>query len=222
MGLNANKVKAPVGDRVEQEVLKAGNYPARVVQVIDLGLQPQRPYMGEEKPPKHCIQMTYELSHEFMKDKDGENEEDRPRWMNEDFPFNSLQSELAKSTKRYLAIDPEQVVGGDFTKLVGMPCTVTIVQNAGSGKHKGKLFANIGNVTGPTSMPGYVQPELVNDPRFFALDEPDMEVWATLPEWIQEKIKANLEYKGSPLDLALGGAEKAPEKEAEATEGDPY
>lgn len=225
MGLNANKVKQESNNkRVEQEPVKIGNHAARVVQVIDLGLQPQRPFNGEAKPPKHCIQLTYELSHEFIKDEDGEPVEDKPRWLSEDFPFYSLKAELAKSTKRYLAIDPEQTVGGDFTKLVGMPCTVGVVHNKGAGKHAGRIFDNIGSVTGPTAMPGYNQPELVNDPKVFTLDEPDMEVFGQLPEFLQEKIKANLEFKGSALDVALGGAkEEAPKPAVGAEEeGDMY
>ena len=205
MSLNANKVKVESNNkRVEQEPVKIGNHAARVVQVLDLGLQPQRPYKGEAKPPKHCIQLTYELSHEFIKDEEGNLVEDKPRWLSEDFPFYSLQAELAKSTKRYLAIDPDQTVGGDFTKLVGMPCTVGIVHNKGNGKHAGKIFDNIGVVTGPTAMPGYNQPELVNTPKVFTLDEPDMEVFSALPEFLQEKIKGNLEYKGSALAKELG------------------
>ena len=206
MSLNANNVKQENNNkRVEQEPVKIGNHAARVVQVLDLGLQNQRPFQGQPKPPKHCIQLTYELSHEFLKDEGGDVLEDKPRWISEDFPFNSLKSDLATSTKRYLAIDPEQTVGGDFTKLVGMPCTVGIVHNPGKGKNAGRIFDNVGVVTGPTAMPGYNQPELVNDPKVFTLDEPDMETFSALPEFLQEKIKGNLEFKGSALDVALGG-----------------
>lgn len=221
MGLNANKVKASNKDYVAQEPLKAGNHASRVVQVIDLGLQPQRPYKGQEKPPAHFVHVTYELSHEFMKDAEGNNEEDKPRWISEDFPFLSLQADRAKSTKRYLAIDPEQTVGGDFTKLVGMPCTVAVVQNPGNGKHAGTIFNNVAAVSGPIAMPGYVQPELVNQPKVFVLDDPDMEVFLSLPEWLQDKIKGNLEYAGSPLEKALGGASEKPvEEEAQTPEVD--
>ena len=39
----------------------------------------------------------------------------------------------------------------------------------------------------------------------FTLDEPDMDVFSALPEWLQERIKSNLEFKGSPLDKILNG-----------------
>ena len=223
-GLNANKVKSTSKkDFVEQPPTKIGNHAARVVQVLDLGLQNQRPYKGEDKPPKHCIQITYELSHEFMVDKDGAALEDKPKWISEDFPFLSLKAELAKSTKRYHAIDAEGQCGGDFTKLVGMPCTVGLVHNAGKGQYADRIFENVGTVTAPGGFPGYVQPELVNAPKVFILDEPDMEVFLSLPEFLQEKIKGNLEFKGSLLDKALNGEEEpSNEKEDKPAEEECY
>ena len=220
MGLNANEVAAPKGKSPEQEVLK-GSHAARVVQVVDLGLQARNPYQGQEKPPVHMIQLTYELSHEFMKDEDGAVQEDKPRWINEDFPFHNLEVELAKSTKRYNVLDAEGTFGGDFTKLVGAPCSLAIVTNAGTGKHKGKTFSNIANVSGVMNMPGYVQPALVHEPRVFLLDEPDMKVFGALPEWIQDKVKGNLEFRGSKLDVLLNGGEAAaPQEPATEDVGD--
>ena len=70
MAINASKVKT-ASNRIEQPNLEPGPYPARLVQIIDLGLQPQRPYKGVEKPPAHELMVTYELSDAFMIDKDG-------------------------------------------------------------------------------------------------------------------------------------------------------
>lgn len=227
MGLNANNVKhGGGGNRVAQPNMKPGAKPARPIQVVDLGLQPQRPYMGQEKPPAHTIYVTYELSHEFMKDEEGNAVEDKPRWISEEFPFHSLKSERARSTKRYHAIDPQGTCGGDFTKLVGMPCNVVIVNNPGKGKNAGKVFDNIADVTPASDMPGYTQPELVNESRVFVLDDPDMDVFAALPEWIQDKIKANLEYNGSKLQAALEGGDVSSQEEVpvemEQQEDSPY
>ena len=75
MAINASKVKT-ASNRIEQPNLEPGPYPARLVQIIDLGLQPQRPYKGVEKPPAHELMVTYELSDAFMIDKDGNDLED--------------------------------------------------------------------------------------------------------------------------------------------------
>jgi hypothetical protein len=149
MALNSSKIKQVNQKINKQEPLDAGNYLSRVVQVIDLGLQPQRPYLGEAKPPAHEIMLTYELGTEFLKDEDGNDMEDKPRWVSETFPLRSMHSDLAKSTKRMKALDPKDTLEGDFARLPNTPCTVTIVQNPGKGDHAGKVFINVGQITPP-------------------------------------------------------------------------
>lgn len=218
MGLNASKLPQAGGAKnvTKQEHIEAGTYPARVVSVLDLGLQAQRPYKGEEKPPKHEIRMTYELLDEFCLDEDGNEMEDKPRWISEDFPFNSLSADLAKSTKRYLALDPQQKLGGDFTLLVDLPCMVTIVNKDGQGKHAGKVFNNVGAVSGMRPKEAAKAAPLVNPAKVFVLDEPDLEVLRSLPEFLQDKIKGNLEYNGSVLQKLLQGGEgESPEPKSD-------
>lgn len=208
MALNAKTAPKSGGNFIEQNPLEPQMYPARVVQVIDLGLQPQRPYQGKDKPPAHSIYLTYELSHEFMLDEDGKEMTDKPRWFSEDFPFHNLEAERARSTQRYNAIDPTGSVDGDFTKLIGMPCQVMITK-VPDKKNEGHFKNYVGNVSGAMSVPGYEQPLLVNTDKVFILDEPNLDVFSTLPEWLQDKIKGNLEYAGSPLAVALGESDSA-------------
>lgn len=216
MALNAKKQQTGGGNKgPEQEPLEAGNYPARLVQIISLGLQAQRPYQGQEKPPVEMIRFTYELVDEFMKDENGEEILDKPRWISEDMPFHNLDADLSKSTKRYKVLDPEIEHGGDWTALIGAPLTVTVVQNPGKGKHAGKVFVNVGGTAAMRARDAQKCPELVNDPKIFDLDEPDMEVFGAFPEWLQDKIKDNLEFEGSPLQAALGGEAAAPAAQAE-------
>jgi hypothetical protein len=205
MALNAKTAPKAGGNYIEQDPLNAGLYPARVVQVIDLGMQPQQAYQGTAKPPAHSIMVTYELSHEFVKDEEGKPQADKPRWFSEDFPFHNLEADRAKSTKRYYAIDPDSTLDGDFTKLGGMPCQVMITKSPDK-KNEGKWKNYVGDVSGAPNFPGYTQPELVNPTKVFELDEPDMEVWESMPDWIKDKIKSNLEYSGSPLAAILGEA----------------
>ncbi len=220
MGLNGNNVAGGGAKRAPQENMKPGAKPARPVQLIDLGVQPQRPYMGQEKKPAHMIYLTYELSHEFLKDGDGNLLEDKPRWISEDFPFYSLSNDRARSTKRYNALDPNGECGGDFDKLLARPCNVVIVNNPGKGKNAGKVFDNIADVTPAADMPGYVQPELVNKPKVFLLDEPDMEVFGSLPEWLQDRVKGNLNYQGSKLQGLLEGEATTPPPQEEVPQED--
>lgn len=232
MGLNLNaKPKSTNSNRTPQPNLEIGGHAARLVQLIDLGLQAQRPYKGTEKPPVEVLYATYELSHDFMLDADGKPNPELPRWISEDFAAYSLDADKAKSTLRYKVLDPTMEHKGDFSKLLGAPCTVVVVHNAGHGNNAGKIFDNIGDVAPPVRLPGYVQPTLVNSPVFFDLSAPDLEVFNKLPAFLQDRIKGNLNYAGSPLAKLLGGggvsapvAATAGAQEAKAPEeeGNPY
>jgi hypothetical protein len=196
MALNAKKVQ---GGGPKAEPLAPENYPARLVEVLDLGLQNQRAWKGKAKPPCHEIQLTYELGNEFMKDEDGNDDTSRPRWVGERIPFHNLSQEKAKSTLRYRALDPTEEFGGDFTQLIGRACLVNIVQN----DKDGTIYNNVGGVSPPIK--GLEVPELVNDPKVFDMDNPDMDIFNNLPEWLKEKMMGNLEYEGSALQAAVEG-----------------
>ena len=202
MGLNANNV--PRTGKITPAI-EAGAYPARLVQVIDLGLQPQRPFEGKEKEPAFMMATTYEMSDEFMKDEDGQDMKDKPRFVSEDFPLFSLDQEKAKSTKRYLSLDPNRVHGGDWVKLLGTPATVALVVNKSA---KGNEYNNVVGVGAMRPKDVEKLPALVNEPKFFDLDDPDIAVFMSLPKFIQERIKTNLNFKASKLEALLEEAGK--------------
>jgi hypothetical protein len=212
MGLNASKVKGGNANKVEQPVMEAGTYPARLVQVIDFGLQPQRAFKGDPKPPAHEISTTYEFVDCFMVDEKGNDIEDKPRWVSESFPLRNIMAELATSTKRAKALDPEGIHNGDWPAMLGSPVNVTVVIN----ESKGKFYTNIASTATMRAKDAQKCPELKNDTKFFDLSEPDLEVFNSLPEWIREKIKGNLNYAGSKLEALLGGEAPPEKKKAEA------
>lgn len=208
MALKAPK-GAPKGNFIPQANIEPGTYPARLVQVIDLGLQPQKAYQGKEKPPANEIMLTYELVDTFMKDADGNDLEDKPRWISETLPFYGLFADKAKSTQRYLAFDPKEDFEGDFAQLIGKPINVTVVNNAVGEK----VYDNIATVSAMRPKDADKCPELVNPSKLFDLDAPDMEVFNALPEWLREKIKSNLKFQGSPLQKLTGDAPAVVKKE---------
>lgn len=208
MALNIKKV-AQEGSGFRQPHLEAGLYPARVLQVIDTGLQPQRPWKGTEKPPWNEVRLVYELTDEFMVDEDGKEQLGKPRLLNEDFSVRSFKQEAAKSSKRYHALDPTGDFDGDFTQLVGAACNVMVVVKVGTGQHEGKTFNNIADVAAMRPRDVAKCPELVGEPLVFLLDEPDMEVFESFNDYLQDRITGNLNFKGSKLDEALHGTTKA-------------
>lgn len=205
MALDSKQIKGG-GNRIEQPVIDPGVYPARIVQIIDMGLQAQRPFQGKEKPPANEIMMTYELVDSFMVDKDGNEQEDKPRWISETLPLYNVEvADKAKCTQRYKAVDPDLNFGGDFSKIVDIPVNVSIVHN----KQGEKTYINIANIAGMRAKDAAKCPELKNPPKVFDLDKPDMEIFNSLPDWVKEKITKNLNFNGSPLQKILNGAEPA-------------
>lgn len=228
--LNAKKVPYTGSNRVEQESLDPGTYPIRLVQVISMGLQKQREFKGEAKDPAYDLYLTYEFLDEFMKDEEGNEIKDKPRWLSERIPFHSLESDLAKSTKRYYALDPEGKFDGDWSKLAGTPGMLTITKS--KPKEGGKVYNNVAGLSGMREKDAAKAPKLVNPPKVFDLDDPDMEVFQSLPQWLQDAIKENLEYEGSALEKAVqalppsakggdtGGPKKATQKPSQEVSED--
>lgn len=196
MSMNAKKMGGgKSNDYGDTPPLESGSYPARTAQVIGMGVQPQRPWEGQEKPPAMEVMITYEFADEFMLDKEGNELEDRPRWLSETLPLRSLDSDRANSTKRYYALDPTEEFEGDFTKLIDIPCMVTVVQNRGkSRKGEEKIYENIASVSTMRDKDKKKAVDLKNPPKVFNPYEPDMEIFKSLPDWIQEKIKGAIDH----------------------------
>jgi hypothetical protein len=201
MGINATKSKNS-GNGPAIAPLEAGGYPARLVAVVDVGLQPTS-YNGEAKDPAYQIVTTYELADEFLKDEDGDDIPDKPRWVSETFSLYDLSSEKAKSTKRYNVLDPSHENNGNWADLIGAPVLVTLVQSEGKGANSGKTYNNIGGTAPLRAKDVAKLPELVNGGYVFDLDAPDLEVFNKLPAWMQKKIKESLEFPGSRLAKLL-------------------
>ena len=202
MALNSSKIKGNNPDRVEQPAIDPGVYPARIVQIIDLGLQTQRPFQGKDKPPANEIMLTYELVDSFMVDKEGKELADKPRWVSETLPlYDVSKADKAKCTQRYKALDPNNAFGGDFSQVADIPVNVSIVHN----QVQEKLYINVAAITSMHPKDVEKCPALQNPVRLFDLDAPDLETFNSFPDWIKEKIQKNLNYNGSKLQGLLNG-----------------
>lgn len=210
MSLNLKNQKSD-SNRVPQDNIEVGSYPARVVRILDLGLQAGQEFEGRMKPNANKVDFTYELLDCFMKDKDGNFDESKPRWISEDFPLHRPDADLAKSTKRAKAIDPTNSCDFDLTKMLGLPCMVTV----GHRVSKGKTYDKVLDVAPMRASQAAAAPALKNKPILFLLDEPNMEVFNKLPPFMQDRIKGNLEFNGSKLQAALGGKAEEIKKETQ-------
>lgn len=200
MPINAKEAPGTGGKR--QDPIEPGTIPGRLVQIIDLGLQPQE-YQGEVKPPAREISTTYELADEFMKDDEGNDIPDKPRWISESFVLHNLAADRAKSTARYFALDPKSEANGDWEKLLGAPVMITVVQKPDKKK---QIHNNIASTSSVRARDLKNIPELVNEPRFLDLDivnDVNLQMFSDLPQWIRDKIKKGLEWQGSEFQIAL-------------------
>lgn len=221
MSFNASQLpKGNNNNKPKAAALAPGGYPGRLVALMTLGVQPQRPFKGEEKPPALELSTTYEFADEFLLDDDGNPDEEKPRWLSETFTFNHLDKDKATSTKRYLALDPNKEWEGDWSKLVGAPVMINVANYVDkNGVVKDKISAtSVIRAKDAAKMP-----PLVNDPRIFDFYNPDVEVFLSLPDWLQEKIKSAVDFPGGALEQALqahgpkkGGDDKPKQDKAPA------
>ena len=217
MGLKASKKgSGSKSDLPQQEALESGAYPARVVRIVDLGVQERRAFQGQPKKPAPHILITYELLDAYCLDDEGKELLESPRWITERFPVFSLDIDGAMSTKRMKALDPDNELDGDFAELLGKALMLTIVNNAGTGQHKGKVFNNVGGVGLMRKRDEDKAAELVNPTTLFDLDEPDMKVWDKLEGWLQKLIQEGVDFEHT----TLAGMLDSPEKEEAGEEDD--
>lgn len=201
MSTNLKRMKSE-SNYERPEALEAGTYPGRTVWMIGLGLQEQPDYQGQAKAPKQEAHIKYELSDEFLLDEEGEEDITKPRFVQETITLNPLNSDLAKSTQRYGVLDPDMEADGDFLSLVGKPCMINLTHTEDK-KKKGIFYNNVKNVGSMRAKDAAKLPELVNEAKTFDFYDPDIVVFKSLPEWLQDICKKSLDFPGSELENLL-------------------
>lgn len=202
MSLNVNDAGSSSGAVREQRPLPTtGVRPARVAQVVDLGVQARKPYQGQEKSPIQQIFINLEL---VTDEYEYEGEKVRHRLGPKPFSF------VSRSHKNYgnsaiadflAGIDPKDSIKGDLTKLANRPCLASIAHVDGFGQYVGKKFASITKVMEPPE--NYPVPELATPAIVFSFDAPTAEAWDAIPRFLQEKIKLALNYPGSKAEALV-------------------
>jgi hypothetical protein len=192
MATNLRKLKTVKKDfgRVED-----GTYPARIVQLIMLGSQLQTDWQtGEAKEDKDGnlvykdeIWITYEFPTERVKYTNDEGEEvDRPRWQSKTYTLSMHE----KAAFRHL-MDALAPTGESLDDLIGQGGIVTIGSTSGG---KAKVTA----VAAP--MKGMDIPALENEAVIYDLEDPDLDVFDSLPEFLKEKIRNRHDKPGAGED----------------------
>lgn len=171
----------------------AGNHLARCYRVIDLGTQ-KVTWQGVEKASKK-VQIVWELH--------GEDSDGVPLNTDKGFPL-SVQRRFtpslgAKATLRSILVSwrgrpftPEELEGFKLQNILGAWCMLTITHE----NRNEKTYANVSSVTSvPATIKKMGLPEPVNDLLWFDIDEPDMEVFNSFPDYLKEVIEKSPEWK---------------------------
>lgn len=188
MSMNVNDYKGDSGKKDLGRV-DDGSYPARVVQIVNVGKQYKTDWQSGEietyDDGNPVIQSKMFVTWELPDEKVEIDGEEWPRWYSKEFTISAHEkAALPKLLK------VANVTDGDVTKMINAPMLIEIGSTS-SGKAK---------VTGYTKPPkGMEVNELVNEPKVFDPYDPDMSVYNKLPNFIQNKIKEAVDFNKMAL-----------------------
>ena len=179
-----------------------GAYIGRCFSLIDLGTQLTSGQYGDKLQPK--LRIAWEL---FGEDENGApltvmfEGKEMPMTISKQYTVSlheksSLRKDLAGWRGRDFT--EEEAKAFDVSKLVGVYCMI----NATTSETNGKTYTN---VAGITPLPGALKnakPAAVHPNILFNLDAPDMNLFGSFHEKLQETIKKSPEWK-----RALGNAD---------------
>jgi hypothetical protein len=179
------------------KTVPAGAFIGRCYELIDMGTQTNETgqYAGKSD---HKIKIGFEL---FGDDEDGNplttevDGKEMPLTITKDYTVSlhekaNLRKEL--TAWRGKAFTPEESEAFDVSKLIGAYAMVNVTHKTND---KGKTRANISGLSPLPSALKNAKPSPVHANRIFDLDNPDMKMFDTFYEYLQEQIKKSPEWK---------------------------
>jgi hypothetical protein len=203
-------MKAPVnsGGSQTRQIAPEGAYPARCYQIIDKGTTFDEKWGNK----KRKVQFLFELPTEtavFSEDK-GE----QPFYVKTVFNLTmGEKASLRKFIESWIGkkLTDAQAADFDITKLLGHPGMVNIA-------HNGKEDRTYANIMSISPLPkGFACPPAINELLTYDTTEHNAEVFAKLPEFLQEDIRKSDEWIAR---TTAKPAVPAPTWEASATDFD--
>ena len=171
------------------EPIKASTYVATLYQIVYLGTQKQEWKGNIKELPK--VRLTFELPKLLKVWKEGE--EAKPRVISRDFTFSmGGKANLRKFIEGIEGVSllDSEAYAYDVDTLLGKSCLISV----SCVNKNDKTYNNI--ETASPLMDDMVAPKKYNPNFLFDVNSFDQKKFETLPEFLQEKIKASPEYKG--------------------------
>ena len=178
--------------------LDGGTYPAVCIGVIDLGRQ----YVKFENEKQGHYEPQSILIFEIPSERVEIDGESKPRWISSRRYRNSLYTTSALSKLltswrgRELTDDDFDPQKGDTFGLWKMAGCEAMLSLSVYKKADGSLKNKIEAVTGFPK--GITPPQPESEILVFDVDDPDMEVFGKLPDWIQDLIRKSTQFAGNP------------------------
>lgn len=173
-----------IKDRAKPKIppVEPGVYMAICVGVIDLGEQ----YSDKFKTFANKVKIVFELVGETV-EVDGEQ---KPRQLSKEFTISA--SKKANLRTFLQSWNTATYSDDEFNDLelfdqLGKPCQLTVVLN------ETKEYANIESIMGIPK--GFPAPTTTTELIKWDMSQWDDEVFAKLPDWVQDQIKNSTEYK---------------------------
>lgn len=181
------KIIATEGNTTKWEPVEAGTHLARCVRMVHIGTVMES-YANEPAKPKNKVFLTWEFPTMLI---EGGEYDGKPRVISKEYtlslhPKTTLCKHLV--AWRGKSFSPKEAEAFDITKLLGVPCMITVVHNEVGDK----VYANIGSISGlPKGLEAPAQILETMAVNATNIDEHE----DSIPSYIVEKLKTSTEYQ---------------------------
>jgi hypothetical protein len=178
-------------DSKPRELVPSGNHIARCFSMVQIGTVLEETKFGKKKQSKVRITWELPLEKRVFDIEKGE----QPMVISKEYTLSMYEkANLRKELEgwRGLAFKEEDAKSFDITKLLGIPCMLSIIH--GVQESTGKSFAKINSIAG---LPKGTQcPDQCNSNfEFNFQDKFDLQILESMPDFIKNKIKTSDEFK---------------------------
>jgi hypothetical protein len=180
-----------IASTAQRELIPAGNYIARCYQLIEIGTVTDI-VMGRTTTSKK-VRIGWELPEELKVFNPEKGEQ--PLSIAVEYTLSTGKKATLRSilaSWRGKDFTEEEAKGFDITKLIGAACMLNIIHKAGVSDPT-KMYEKIAGIT---PLPkGVKAPKAINPPFVLSYDAWDKEMFLTLPEFIQNRMKDSAEFQ---------------------------